>query len=408
MNILVLCYEYPPIGGGGGVGAKQYAEAWAQKGHTVRVLTSWARGLKFKETLNDVEIIRVFTLGRKDRATATFLSMVTYIFFGITHVLAHRRRYQDFDVANSHFSIPTGPLGVFVSKVLRVPHILTIIGGDIHDPTKKSSPHKSSIMRAINAFIINSADKVVAISSDTKRRAKEYYAIRKDIEIIHYGFIPVPLSRTRGTSPKCDDGKYWLVSVGRLVKRKGYEYLINCLKLLPQDICVRIIGDGPLENHLRDVSMKNDVSERVTFLGYRSREEIYEYMQDADCFVLPSIHEGLGIVVQEAMYVGLPIVCTDNGGQVDLVKEPRNGIVVKAGNVDMFAAGIMRFYADRQFGRSVGRNNKEDIKTYFMSGNSQMYIDLFEETIRKRYPGGMDRIPGDGPRSAVSSMPSKV
>lgn len=386
MNILVLCYEYPPIGGGGGVGAKQYAEAWAEKGHKVTVLTSWAKGLKTEEILNKVLVLRVKTYGRGSRATATFVSMLSYIVFGYLFVLLERRKFRDLHLANTHFAIPTGPLGFLVSKTLHIPNVLTIIGGDVYDPTKSSSPHRNRVIRAINSFIINSADAIVAISNDTKARAKQYYRIKKEIKVINYGFTPVHLSEPDRVRLGRNSGQYYLVAVGRLVKRKGLEYLIRALELLPENISLIIIGDGPMAEYLEEVARTNKVSERVRFVGYAPRDHIYQYLQNADCFVLPSVHEGLGIVVQEAMYVGLPIVCTDNGGQTDLVKEPRNGILVRVGDVEMLSEAIRILYENKELRQKVGANNKEDIKKYYMTVNCEEYLKVFEELIGAAAP----------------------
>ena len=381
MNILLLCYEYPPIGGGGGVGAKQYADAWAQRGHTVTVLTSWARGLSFREQIEGVDIIRVRTIMRTGRATATILSMLSYIVVGSMHVMRHKRAFRNAQIVNTHFAIPTGPLGLLVSRILGIPNVLTIIGGDIYDPTKRSSPHRHVVTKWINSSIMNAADGIIAISNDTKGRAETYYTINKEIRIINYGFIPPMLAPPKHVQLSRDHGQYYLISIGRLIKRKGFEYLIQCMPLLPRNVVLIIVGDGPMEADLRELARTRGVDDRVIFTGYVPRAQIYEYLQNADCFVLPSLHEGLGIVVQEAMHVGLPIVCTDNGGQTDLVKEPRNGILVKPGYIGELTGAITRFYLDRELRGQVAENNKEDIKIYYMAVNCEEYLSLFEELI---------------------------
>lgn len=383
VKILLLCYEYPPLGGGGGVGAQQYAEAWARNGHMVTVLTGRARGLEFRERINNVDIIRVPTLGRGGRATASLLSMLSYLVFGSLYVLLHMRDFAAKKIVNTHFAVPTGPLGVLASKALRIPNVLTIIGGDIYDPSKKTSPHRNRIMRCINAVIINSSTTVVAISSDTKRRAEMHYRIKKEIKIINYGFVPVDLPTTSGNHLARENGYYYLIGVGRLVKRKGFEYLVRCLNLLPPTIRLIIVGDGPLETYLRDLADKNRVEDRVIFTGYLRRHEIYEYLQEADCFVLPSLHEGLGIVVQEAMYAGLPVVCSDEGGQVDLIRNGRNGILVKPADVRMLADAILTIYENEELADEMGNHNREDIKKYYMSANCEEYIDLFEDVLKE-------------------------
>ena len=335
MKILTLCYEYPPLGGGGGVGVQQYAEAWVRKGHDVIVVTSWAKRLRFAENINGVDIIRIWTIGKKDRATTTFVSMFSYVVFGFLYFLFHKRKFLDRQIINSHFSLPTGLLGLLTSKMLHISHVLTIIGGDIYDPSKKNSPHRSYIMRSLNKFIMDNVEQIVAISSDTRSRAIELYDTRRSIKIINYGFTPIEHCEINNLNFRDDPKQFNLISVGRLVERKGFKYLIMSMKQLPCNIILNIIGDGPLESALKKLTRDNHLDKRVKFLGYKPRQEVYEYMQHSDCFVLPSLHEGLGLVVQEAMSAGLPIVSTDNGGQLDLIHDGRNGILVKPGSIEM-------------------------------------------------------------------------
>ncbi|MGH7797320.1 MAG: glycosyltransferase family 4 protein [Candidatus Binatia bacterium] len=382
MNILLLCHEYPPLGGGGGIGANQYAEAWSQSGHKVTVLTSWRPGLKFKETLNGARVVRVFTIPRRDRARFSFSGMLSYIGFGLVHILSRRSDYRQNDVINIHFSLPGGVLGILAGRMLGIPCILTIIGGDIYDPTKRSSPHRSVLMRMVNSLVMNSADKLIAISSDTKRNAQRYYNVRNEITVINYGF-PFTMWRSEGLPEiKKEDGKYHLVAIGRLVERKGFQYLIKALASLPENVVLSLIGDGPLEADLSKLAAECNLNGRLRMTGYVPRRKIYSYLQSADCFVLSSLHEGLGIVIQEAMYAGLPIVSTDNGGQVDIIENYRNGILVKPRESEPLAVAIKEIYENTELAETMKRNNRADIKRHYMTANAQTYIELFETTLR--------------------------
>lgn len=231
-------------------------------------------------------------------------------------------------------------------------------------------------------MIINSAADVVAISSDTKKRAEEHYKVRKDIKVINYGFDPPKGSGSRRDALGLSERKYYLIAVGRLVKRKGFEYLLHSLRGLPAEIHLLLVGDGPEEGELREVALQAGVSERVSFLGYQTRERIWEYLLAADCFVLSSLHEGLGIVVQEAMCAGLPVVATDNGGQVDLIRDGRNGILVQPMDSAALASAIERIYTDRETAAEMGRNNRTDIERCHMSVNSLEYIRIFRNGAR--------------------------
>jgi glycosyltransferase involved in cell wall biosynthesis len=378
LAILLLCYEYPPIGGGGGVGARQYAEAWAAQGHRVTVLTSRAEGLAPRERVRDVDVVRVPAWGKKDRATATVVSMAAYLATAALYLLRHRSTLRNVDVVNTHFAIPTGPLGWLAARLLRRPNVLTIIGGDIYDPTKRSSPHRHLPLRLVNSFLMNSADRVIAISSDTRARAQRHYRVRRPIDVVNYAFLPPAGSVS---VPPLPSGRYHLISVGRLVSRKGFSYLIRALSLLPADVHLLLIGDGPLEAELRALAAGLGLADRIMFLGYRNGEEIHAWLTRADCYVLSSLHEGLGIVVQEAMYAALPIVATDEGGQVDLIRPERNGILVKPGSPEQLAAAIGMLYGDRELGRGMGRNNRADIERHFAGPASGRYISAFRELI---------------------------
>jgi len=81
------------------------------------------------------------------------------------------------------------------------------------------------------------------------------------------------------------------------------------------------------------------------------------------------------------MYAGLPIVSTNNGGQTDLIKDPRNGVLVEPKDIKKLADAIYKFYSDRDLAEVVGKNNKEDIKNYYMTINCELYIGLFKELV---------------------------
>jgi len=113
------------------------------------------------------------------------------------------------------------------------------------------------------------------------------------------------------------DRKY-LIGVGRLVVRKRFDRIISALPTLDKHIEALIIGSGPEEKNLQELAKSLKVTKRVHFLGQVSEEKKFQYLNVADLFVLSSEHEGFGIVLLEAMQVGLPIVATGEGGWEDL------------------------------------------------------------------------------------------
>jgi glycosyltransferase involved in cell wall biosynthesis len=392
LHILVLCYEYPPVGGGGGVGARQYAEAWAAAGHRVTVLTSGTPDLPVEERTGNLRVVRLRVSGRKERATATNRAMLGYLLAGAAWIVSNRQTMAEIDVINTHFAIPTGPLGVFASHVLDVPNVLTIIGGDIFDPSKTSSPHRHLWSRLANRWIIADADAVIAISSDTRDRARRYYGIERPIRVIPYGFSApdgevAPGSETDGGQPAAShrpevkETAFRMIAVGRLVPRKGFDHLLRALAELPSGVHLEVIGDGPLAKPLREQAAGLGVADRVAWPGFLQRPEILRRLRDADCFVLSSLHEGLGIVVQEAMHAGLPVVATDNGGQTDLVTHEETGLLVPVEDPDAIAAAVRRLMDDAAERAAMGKRGRERILELAMPRNAREVEGVLREAI---------------------------
>ena len=113
---------------------------------------------------------------------------------------------------------------------------------------------------------------------------------------------------------------------------------------------------GELEEELRAEASRSAVSDKVGFSGWR--DDIPEIMQVLDIFVLPSLNEGMGRVLVEAMAAGKPIVASSVGGIPDLVKEGENGLLVKSGDYDGLHLAIKRLLIDKKLRYDMGQRGK--------------------------------------------------
>ena len=125
-----------------------------------------------------------------------------------------------------------------------------------------------------------------------------------------------------------------LIYVGTLTKRKGVEVLLRALAALPPlSWSLQIVGDGPLKPALRALAADLDLNDRVEWSGFRAHAAACELLGQADLAVLPSLHDGWGSVVNEALLAGTPAICTDHCGAAVVVSGSGRGHVVTAGSV---------------------------------------------------------------------------
>jgi glycosyltransferase involved in cell wall biosynthesis len=383
MRILMVNYEFPPLGGGGGVACYQIAKALTAREHDVDVLTTGWRGLPSEDTVDGVGVFRVPVMGRGDLATASLLSMVSFLPCGVARGIGvlRKRRY---DILNTHFAIPSGPTGVTLAKLFNKPQVLTIIGGDIYDPTKRFSPGSNPLLRGVVRRVLDSSSHIIAISEDIKRRALDDLHCQRQIDVIHYGLTPPEFQAKSRTELGIPQEGLVLIAVGRLIERKSLDDLLLALSKV-DDVRFRLllIGAGPEEERLRNLAEALGLSSRVEFLGPIWGERKFQYLAAADVFVLPSAHEGFGLVFLEAMYCGLPVIASSSGGQIDFLKDGETGFLIPVGDIDALADRILRLGRDEALRRQMSEFNREYVKRFHISGVAERYEALFSQVIER-------------------------
>lgn len=382
MRILFCNYEYPPLGGGGGVINALLAEELAAR-HEVTVLTSQGLSLPAESVVNGVRIVRVPVFFRSQQAAANVPSMLAYLPMGIA---AGKRliRANQFDVINTHFVLPTGPVGDALAGFGKLPNVLSVHGGDLYDPSKWMSPHRHFVLRQWVKRLLQRADSVVAQSRNTVENVHTYYDPSLNVVRIPLGIKRPAVDVAARAKYGFTDDQVLLVTVGRLVARKGMDQLISTLKDIGrQDAHLLIIGSGPQEQVLRQKASELSLSDRVHFMGHTDERDKFRLLQMSDIFVSTSQHEGFGLVFLEAMASGLPVICYGYGGQTDFLVDGVTGHVVPLNDMALFADSCRTLISDREACQRISAENRTRVEELYIDNCARQYEQLFEDVVSK-------------------------
>ena len=274
--------------------------------------------------------------------------------------LARQRRY---DLIHVHWPLPMAAVGWAAARASRAPTVTLFYGAEL-----RFSAGGPGILRTFLRWAIRSSNQVVAISTYTANEVRRL--VERSVEVIPYTY------ELREAAVRLRDGDrqgFEILTVGRLVERKGVVHLVEALAALSHDVDARlvVIGDGPEAPRIRARAEALGVSERVQLLGRVSDASLRAAYASADVFVLPAIvdvrgdTEGLGVVLLEAMNFSVPVVASAAGGIVDIVVDGETGLLVPPADASKLAAALERLARDRTLADRLGANGKTFVAERF-------------------------------------------
>jgi len=377
MRILMINYEFPPVGGGGGNVTYFIARNLARGGHHVRVITSQFKALPKYEELDGFEVHRVPVL-RKSADVCGIHEMLTFVLSASLYSLRFVKKFRP-DIVHVFFGIPSGPVAYLLKKACDLPYVIFLGGRDV--PRPHPDPPFYRLMYGILGPAIKSiwgnAKAVVACSEGLQELALKAYD-KTPIHVIPDG---VDLDKFRPVERSEDPEKVKVLAIGRLIPRKGFDFLIRSIpevmKAADRDFCVEIVGDGPQRAELTSLTQQVGVTEKVVFAGSVPYNQLAEKYQQADVFVLSSLAEGMPLVVLEAMASGLPIVATRVQGMEALVSEGVNGYLFPS--ADSLSLGkCLSAVINNNAGRvQMGRESVRIVQKYDWSNITEQYLHVY-------------------------------
>jgi glycosyltransferase involved in cell wall biosynthesis len=170
---------------------------------------------------------------------------------------------------------------------------------------------------------------------------------------------------------------------GQLIERKGVDLLIRAFTQISDqvpELCLQLLGTGPAAGILKGM-IPLELQGRVQFLGFQQPSALPTIFAAADIFVLPSRHDGWGVVVNEALGSGLPIILSDRVGARDLVEDGSNGFVTSAGDVDELANALHKLAMSSDLRRSFSRSSSERAARWDLAEGVRRWTDLCDQVL---------------------------
>lgn len=381
LNLLMLNYEFPPIGGGAGNAhlclLRQYAD---NSDLRIDVLTSAPETGFFTENFS--KNITIYKVGLHKK-NLHFWRKTEVIEWLLKARPCYRKllRENDYDLAHAFFGFPTGWF-CYRSRD-ELPYIISLRGSDVPGYNIRLGLDYK-LMTGLFRRIWSCAAAVVANSEGLRRLALEF------MPTLDIGVIPNGIDTEKYyPSQKQEPAKpIKALAVCRLISRKRIDLLIEAVgqtRELGLDVRLNIAGEGNLMETLKKLANGLKAADRVIFMGRVPAEQMPDVYRDNDIFVMSSAHEGMSNAMLEAMASGLPIITTRCEGVEELVAD--NGVVVEQAQPEEIARAIKKLADNPQTLRQMSLASRQRAALYSWPSVAARYIRCYQQVLQSRQDG---------------------
>jgi glycosyltransferase involved in cell wall biosynthesis len=378
MNILMLNYEFPPIGGGAANAHYHILKEYSTfKDLNIDVLTSAPEpGLVFEPFGKNINIIKI-GIHKKNLHFWRKLEVIEWLFKS-RYYYRQLLEKKSYDVVHTFFGFPTGWLCYKTAD--RVPYIISLRGSDVPGYNVRLGLDYK-ILAPLFKRIWSSAALIVANSEGLKELANKFMP-GLDISIIPNG---VDTDRFHPREEKTIGKRLKLLTVSRLIKRKRINLLIETLRELCElnvEAELNIAGEGALMQNLKSLASRLGVAEHVNFMGRIESEKMPQVYRVNDIFVMSSEHEGMCNAMLEAMASGLPIITTPCEGVKELITD--NGIVVEQSTAESFATAITELANNSQVHLKMALDASKKAQQFSWRTVADLYIKCYHNVLNQK------------------------
>jgi glycosyltransferase involved in cell wall biosynthesis len=375
MKILMLNYEFPPIGGGAANAHRCLLQQYAgSRDLKVDVLTSAPKPGFFKESFADNITIYKVGLHKKQLHFWRKIEVIEWLFKAKCR---YRKllRENDYDFVHAFFGFPTGWLCYRTAG--KLPYILSLRGSDVPgEHARLKLDYK--ILGPVFKAIWKKAAALVTPSKGLKNRALKFLP-SVQIDVIPNG-IDLERFKPAETDNKSDTLR--LLTVGRLSVTKRVEILIDAVEILHREGCkvrFKIVGGGQMQQSLMQIALEKGLADIIELKDRIDPENMPQVYQQNDIFISASMQEGMSNAMLEAMASGLPIVTTRCEGVDELIAE--NGIIVNNADAREIADAVRKIADDRQLYKKMALAARTQAQNFTWNEVASQYIELYHKIL---------------------------
>ena len=302
MKILVLNYEYPPIGGGAAPVSKDLAIELSKEGNRVVVLTMKYGDEPYVTDEHGVTVYRLPCLRRK-KASCSPVEQLTYL-LSVRDFIRKNKEIQQFDVCHAHFVIPTAEVARYIKKKYGIPYIITAHGSDVEGHNKKTTMllmHR--LLRGSWRRIVSDAYKVVSPSIYLMERMKNNYEQGK-YSFISNGINYELFHKLNDVSKK----QKKILVMGRIQRFKNVQFIVEAFSKIKgyDEWSLEIVGDGPYRKDIDELIERLGIQSRVHLLGWLDNKSkpLLDALSSASIYISASQFENCPMAVIESVVAG--------------------------------------------------------------------------------------------------------
>jgi glycosyltransferase involved in cell wall biosynthesis len=338
----MLNHEFPPVGGGASPVTFELCKHLVQLGHRVDVVTMHFKNLPRFETIEGINVYRTPAIRKSAKICHTH-ELATYLPGAISKVVGLVKK-KNYDIIHCHFMVPAGPLAYLVSKVSRLPFVVTCHGTDVpgHNPDRFNFMHK--LIGPAWRFLAKRVPLVITPSCFLRD------LILKNCHQAHVEVVPNGIYIEKyAPSEKANN----ILLCSRIFNFKGFQYALKAVKELETDWQTNVIGEGPFLHELKKLTA--DSKSPIKFWGWLDKTDpnFYDLFKKSSIFVFPSEAENFPTVLLEAMAAGMAIITSTAGGCPEVIADA--GLKVPPRNTEQIKVSLKKLMTSDELRKELSQ-----------------------------------------------------